>query len=87
MIIEAFTLFDRKAVTYSIPFFFHNAAIAARAMSELVLDPSTDPGKYPADFELVFTGYFDTASGRLEAVPAPSIITNLAQLLPQKETL
>lgn len=65
MIINAYTLYDRKAFTYSPPFFAITDGVAVRMVQNLVADTATSPGQHPNDYVLYRAGGYDDQSGRL----------------------
>lgn len=57
---------DTKAEAFTRPpFFAPNKGVVGRAFSGMVNDPSTEIGKYPADFTLFEIGEFDETTGVL----------------------
>lgn len=68
MRINAYTLYDRKALTYNTPFFFPTDGLAVRALHDLVSDSGTTVGRHPADYVLYHVGFYDTERGLLEHV-------------------
>lgn len=68
MLVNAYTLHDVKAASYSPPFFAAAHGLATRMVMELAQDASTTVGRHPADFTLYCVGRFNTESG--EVLPA-----------------
>lgn len=65
MKLNAYTLFDSKALTYHPPFFTHTDGAAVRMVGDLVADPNTSVGRHPADYVLYFVGTYDDSNGQL----------------------
>lgn len=63
-ILRAYTLHDVKALNYSPPFYQPNDNLAKRAVSDLVNDANTTPGRHPSDFKVYCVGTFDDATGK-----------------------
>lgn len=78
MIVNAYTLHDTKAVSYSPPFFAAAHGLATRMVMELASDLSTTVGRHPADFTLYCVGRFDTESGQILPITREHISDVLA---------
>lgn len=65
MIINAYTLYDRKALQYHTPFFAVSDGAAVRLLQDLVADPNTMPGRHPGDFVLYGIGAYDDSNGSM----------------------
>lgn len=68
MILRSYSLYDRKAVSYSPPFHQATDGLAVRSLQELVNDPQTSVGRYPDDFVLYLVGTFDTEKGLVGSI-------------------
>lgn len=86
MILQMFSIFDTKTGIFHVPFFVPHAAIAKRAVSDLVQDLSTSIGRHPADYSLYHLGEFDDATAALQSGP-PNSLGSLIQFLPQHPAL
>ena len=62
---KAYSIFDKKAGTYSNPVFCVSQGVALRMLMDLVSDQRTSIAKYPSDFALYEVGSFDEVSGSL----------------------
>lgn len=82
MLLNAYTLYDVKAVTYSPPFYAHQHGEAMRMVMQLAEDPNTTVGRHPADFTLYCVGRFDTSTGQLLSGDAREHITDVLPLAP-----
>lgn len=65
MILNAYTLYDRKALQYHTPFFATADGSAVRSVQDLVADPNTTVGRHPGDYVLYRVGGYDDSSGSL----------------------
>lgn len=73
---QIFSVFDKKARSYSNPFLSLNEGMAVRDFTAACRDPSLDLHKFPEDFTLHHLGSFDDEFGQFELNPNPvSIIT------------
>ena len=69
MKLMAFSIFDRKAMSYDQPFFVVNEVTAVRMFDRTARDASTMIAAYPEDYVLVHVGEFDTLEARFLAPP------------------
>lgn len=65
MILNAYSIYDRKALAYHSPFYQTTDGAAVRTFSDLVQDNNTQVGRHPADFVLYCVGSYDDAKGEL----------------------
>lgn len=65
MILKSYSVFDKKLVAYSRPWFVLNDAVAVREFLDAVNDsnPNNQWRKHPEDFSLCSIGFFNDASG------------------------
>lgn len=71
MKLQAFSIYDTKAVAYAPPFFMARPELALRAFRDLAQDPASQVSKHPEDYVLFLLGDFDDATGALIAAGAP----------------
>lgn len=84
MLLNAYTLFDNKALVYSPPFFVNTDGAAVRMLGDLVNDMNTQVGRHPGDFVLFCIGTFSDANASLEpTLPLRHVIDAVA-LVPVK---
>lgn len=62
MKLNAYTLFDNKALQYHPPFFASTDAAAVRSINDLVQDPKTMVGRHPGDYVLYRCGSYDDSN-------------------------
>lgn len=66
MKLNAYSLFDNKALQYHAPFFTHTDGSAVRMLQDLVGDLNTNVGRHPSDYVLYGIGTYDDATGFME---------------------
>lgn len=66
MILQAYSIFDRKALQYHPPFYASTDGQAVRNFSDLANDPNTTVGRHPSDYVLYCVGCYNDANGFLE---------------------
>lgn len=65
MKLNAYTLFDNKALQYHAPFFTHTDGAAVRMLTDLVSDLNTNVGRHPGDYVLYSCGTYDDQNGQM----------------------
>lgn len=83
---HAFTIYDRKALTYSPPFFAVADGAAVRMFQDLAGDTGTQVGRHPGDFVLFRCGTFDDSNGGLQPIVLQHIVDAMA-LVPRPTPL
>lgn len=86
-IVNAYTIYDRKALTYSPPFFQVADGAAVRMFQDLVGDTNTNVGRHPGDFVLFRCGAYDDSNGSLLPVTALQHLVDAAALVPVQPPL
>lgn len=75
MLLQAYSIYDRKALVYHPPFFAPTDPAAVRMLSDLVQDANTSVGRHPGDYVMYGVGTYSDANGSLEpAVPLRHIM-------------
>lgn len=87
MIHKAYTIYDRKSLIYSPPFFCVADGAAVRMFQDLVGDTGTQVGRHPGDFVLFRCGGYDDSSGQLLPVPALEHVVDALALVPRATPL
>jgi len=84
--VKIFAIRDKKADSYMVPFFQHNAPLAMRSVAGAMMDDTTSLAQYPDDFDLYELGTYDDQSGELVG-RAPQFICSARSLVivPVKE--
>lgn len=83
MIMNAYTLYDTKALTYSPPFYTTAHGAAVRMVMDLACDPNTSVGRHPADFTLYCVGQWNDATGTLLPYEVREHISDVLPLVPK----
>jgi hypothetical protein len=65
MLLNAYTVYDNKALTYNVPFFTSTDGSAVRMFADLANDTNTQIGRHPSDYSLFFIGGYDDSKGAL----------------------
>jgi len=84
MLLNAYTLYDNKALTYSPPFYCSAHGQAVRLVMELAQDNNTTVGRHPSDFTLFCIGQFNDATGGLLPADVREHISDVLPLTPRK---
>lgn len=87
MIHNAYTVYDRKALIYSPPFFAVADGAAVRMFQDLAGDTNTQVGRHPGDFVLYRCGGYDDSNGSLLPVTALQHIVDALALVPRQGPL
>lgn len=82
MLLNAYSLYDSKAVTYSPPFYAPAHGAAVRIVMDAAADPNTSIGRHPADYTLYCVGRFDDQSGQLLPHDVREHISDVLPLVP-----
>lgn len=79
MIINAYSVFDRKSLVYSPPFYSPTDGSATRAFSDAANDPQAPIGAHPVDYVLFQVGTYDDQKGLLAPIsPLVHIVDAIA---------
>lgn len=73
MLVQVYSIYDNKSLSFGQPFSFSHTGQAVRAFSDLANDPSTMMYRHPADFSLVRIGTFDMNTGVMFPEPHQSL--------------
>lgn len=85
MLLYAYSIFDKKALTYSPPFYGVAHGQAVRSVMDACADPNSNLGRHPADFTLYCVGQFNDATGDLLAFKEREPVSEVVALLPRKQ--
>lgn len=85
MLLNAYTLYDAKALTYSPPFFASAHGAACRMVMDVSADPNTSVGRHPGDFTLFCVGQWNDATGQLLPFEVREHISDVAPLAPRRQ--
>ena len=78
---KLYPVHDIKADTYGQPLFFNNNVEALRSLEQAVKDPNTTLSKYPADYNLMEYGTYDSISGELSLLTKKITLANCASFI------
>lgn len=83
--LNVYSVFDSKALTYNDPFFLRQDGQAIRAFIDLVNDNRTHVAKHPEDYSLFLIATFDEEDGYIEALQTPKCLAKAWELVAQNE--
>lgn len=84
MLLNAYTLYDAKALTYSPPFYATAHGAAVRMVMDLASDQNTSVGRHPSDFSLYCVGQWNDAVGCLLPADVRQHISDVLPLIPAR---
>lgn len=83
MILNAYSVFDRKALQYHPPFFASTDGAASRSFMDLANDANTTIGRHPADYVLFRIGTYDDQKGEMIPIsPLMHVVDAVALVSP-----
>lgn len=62
---KMFSIYDKKAMQYSVPFCAESEVMAIRMVEEQLENPRSLAARYPADFCLMAVGSFSLSDGKV----------------------
>jgi len=68
MKLNAYSIFDNKALVYQMPFFAPNDGHAVRAFGDIANSSDTLVGRHPGDFSLFHVGEYDDQNASLSGL-------------------
>ena len=68
---KIYSIYDKKAMTYSPVMSFENEVLAVRAFEQFVLSGNNTVSQYPSDFVLCYLGEMDDNTGALTCDAMP----------------
>ncbi|QCS37083.1 nonstructural protein [Tortoise microvirus 50] len=71
---KVFSIYDKKACTFSPSFTCSHAAEAARSFADLCNDPKTTIFKFSSDFALYELAEFDQSTGSFACIQPPKLL-------------
>lgn len=84
MLLNAYSIHDDKALTYSPPFYAAAHGQAVRNVMDAATDPNSSLGRHPNDYRLYCIGQFDDQSGTLMPMPREHI-ADVVTLIPKTQ--
>lgn len=86
MMLNAYSIFDNKALQYYPPYFASTDAAAARSFGDLANDVNTNVGRHPGDYSLFCVGTYNDNNAALSAqLPLRHICDGVAMLTIHKD--
>lgn len=85
MLLNAYTLYDAKALTYSPPFFTTAHGAAVRMVMDLASDHNTSVGRHPSDYTLYCVGHWNDALGCMLPFEVREHISDVLPLVPRRD--
>lgn len=82
MMLNAYSIYDVKALQWHPPFYVSTDAAAARLLADVVHDPNTLIGRHPTDHVLYCVGTFNDASGELQPISPRRHVADAAAFVP-----
>lgn len=82
---KIYSLYDKKAMTYSPLMCFDDEISAVRTAEQIVISGDTLPSKYPNDFVLVYFGDYNLRTGKFELSDMPKSIVELANFIQREK--
>lgn len=73
MLTNFYTMYDTKAELFCRPFLAMNDQVAKRMFAELINNPDTDMGKWPADYTLFALGQYDDTTAEITLMEKASL--------------
>lgn len=84
MTLNAYSIYDNKALVYHSPFFAPTDGAAMRMFADTVNDPNTTLSRHPADYSLHRVGQFDDSNGEIVAHMRAHVVDALTLLKKQE---
>lgn len=86
LLLNAYTIYDNKALQWHPPYFASTDAAAARAFGDLANDPRTNVGAHPADYSLYCCGSFLDSNAQLTPLSPLRHVSDAVALLAIHQT-
>lgn len=87
MITKAYSVYDRKTLVYSPPFYAPTDGAAMRIISDAAGDVNSQLGRHPMDYVLFYVGDFDDLKGILLAVTPLMHVVDVVSLVQVQPSL
>ena len=81
MVIQMFSVYDKKALYFGTPFPAQTSAEATRMVSDAIQFEDTLLAKHPHDYDLYHLGSYDNSKGTFNLDTPAKLITPLSALL------
>ncbi|UDN67649.1 nonstructural protein [robinz microvirus RP_82] len=80
---NAYSLYDRKTISYGVPFFALTDGSAVRSLADLSADTNSIVAQHPGDFVLFLVGRFAHTTGELLPVTPPQHVCDALSVAPE----
>lgn len=80
MVLNIYSIFDKKAGIYNMPFYQSNDAVARRTAVIMRNDKTTPAYTNPEDYTLFHIGHFDADTGKLSVLDTPMPIVSFHEI-------
>lgn len=80
--ITAYSMFDKKNNSWSIPMFFKTPTDLTRSLQMEIKNPKSVFGEFAADFAVYDVGYFDQRKGTFTKCDIPEYVAELIEFQP-----
>ncbi|WNK14451.1 MAG: nonstructural protein [Microvirus sp.] len=85
MKLNAYSVYDRKALQYHPPFFASTDGAAVRMLQDLVSDPASSISRHAGDYVLFRCGQYDDSNGSLAPCAPLDHVCDALSLLPKSK--
>lgn len=82
--LQIFAVYDKKALAYNNPFYYHQKGQALRGFEDAINDTQSPFSKHPEDFSLFHLGEFNDTTGVITPLPNPVHVEEALNVLKTK---
>lgn len=79
--LQAFSVYDEKAQSYNLPFFYPQINLAVRALTDSLQNPDSIVARHPEDFTLYHIGTFNDLTGKMESFVEPRPVCRATEII------
>lgn len=87
MILKAYSVYDRKALTYNPPYYAPTDGAAIRIIADAANDANSSLGRHPHDYVLFCLGEYDDQKGLLTPMQPLAHIIDVGALITNQPPL
>ncbi|UDN67503.1 nonstructural protein [robinz microvirus RP_34] len=80
---NGYSLYDRKTLSYGVPFFATTDGAAVRSLTDLTADTNTIVAQHPGDFVLFLVGRFAPTTGELLPITPAQHVCDALSVAPE----
>jgi len=85
--IQIFAIYDKKGISFGLPYYALQKGQAIRGFTDAVNDPSSPYNKHPEDFTLFHLGEFNDQTGKIEPLSQPQPLEEALSVKENKPAL